>query len=159
MTLHLPWPLANGEPSKANKMRSTHPNSILPYVLSYMRESEFMKKKTFSNFRFDQLWLFNFQFGCQPKSTNHIISASVHLVSNLKIDLEISQSREFIVKKTFLYFQCYTSRIHCDSSSPLKAKIRLVTPEKFSKHGFSFFHLILPFSFESWSRWHFGCLM
>ena len=34
-----------------------------------------------------------------------------------------------------------------------------MTTEKFSKHRFSSFHLILPFSFESRLRWHFGFLI
>ena len=159
MTLHPPWPLVDGETLKVDKMSCTHPNLIPSDVLSYMSQRENMRKNPFWDFRFDQLWLFNFQFGCWPKSTNHIILFSAHLISNLKIDPEISRSREFMVKTPFLDFECYTFIIHCDSSSPPRAKIRLVTPKKFLKHGFTFFHLILPFSFKSRSRWHFGCLI
>ena len=91
-------------------------------------------------------------------STSHILVFS-HLISNLKIDLKISRSTECMVKTPFWDFECYTSRIQCDSLSPLRAKMRLVTPEEFLKHGFSFFHQILPFSFESQSMWYFGFLI
>ena len=139
VTLHLPWPLVDGETLKADKMSSTHPNSIPSDVLSSISQREFMRKKPFLYFRFDQLWLFNFQFGCRPKSTNHIILVSTHPISNLKIDPERFKWRELMVKNPFWYFECYTSGIPCDSSSPLRAKIRPMTSEKFSKHGFSFF--------------------
>ena len=140
-------------------MSSTHPNSITSDVLSSMSQREHMRKNPFCYFRFNRLWLFNFQFGCRPKWTNHIILVFAHMISNMKIDLEISWSREIMVKKQFLYSKCYTSGNHCDSSPPLRTKIRLVTLEKFSKHGFSFFHQILPFSLESRSMCYFGCLI
>ena len=57
----------------------------------------------------------------------------------MKINLEISRSREFMVKKPFWFFDFYTSKTPCDSSSPPRDKIRPVAPENFSKHGFSFF--------------------
>ena len=140
-------------------MSSTLPNLIPLDVLSSMRQREHMIKKPIWDFRFDQLWLFNFQFGCRPKSTSHIILAFAHLISNLKIDLEIFWSRELMVKNPFWYLECYTFGIHYDSSSPPRAKIRLMTLEKFLKHGFSFFHPNLPFSLESQWRWHIGCLI
>ena len=67
--------------------------------------------------------------------------------------------KRIIGEKPIFYFECFTSRNPCDSSPPPRAKIRLVTLEKFLKHGFSFFHLNLPFSFKSWSRWHFHYLI
>ena len=110
-------------------------------------------------FWFDQLWPFNFQFGCRPKYSNHIIFVSAHSISKMKIVPKISWLIEFMVRNPFWDFKCYTLGNPCDSSPPPKDKIRPVTAEKFSKHGFSFFHQILPFSFESQSRWHFGCLI
>ena len=139
-------------------MSYTHPNLIPSDVLSSMSQMKHMWKNPFWDFWFNQLRLFNFQFGCRPKSTKHIILVFSHSISNMKIDMESSQSREVMVKKIFLYFECYISVIACDSSSPSRDKIRFVTPKKFSKHSFSFFHQIIPFSFESWSRWHFVCL-
>ena len=118
-----------------------------------------MRKNSFLDFKFDHLWLFNFQFGCRPKSTNHIIFVSAHMISNLKIHLESYWLREFMLRNTFKYFECYTSIVHCESLAPAWARLRPVTPEKFSKHGFSSFHQIIPFSFESRSRWHFVCLI
>ena len=47
VTLHLPWPLVDGEASKANKMSYTHPNSNLTDVLDSMREGEHMRKNPF----------------------------------------------------------------------------------------------------------------
>ena len=118
-----------------------------------------MRKNPFWYFRFNQLWLFIFQFGCRPKSTNSIILVFAHTISNIKIDLERSRLRESMVKKHFLYFECHTFEILCDSSSPPRAKMRPMTLEKFLKHGFSFFHQILPFSFESRLMWYFSCLI
>ena len=118
-----------------------------------------MRRNPFWYFRFSQLWPFNFQFDCWPKSSNHIILVSTHPISKLKIDMESSQIVEFMVKNPFWYFECYTSINPCDFSPPLRAKIRPVTPAKFSKHEFSFFHLILPFSFKYRLRWHFVCLV
>ena len=120
-------------------MSSTLPNFIPSDVLSYMRQREHMKKNPFWDLRFYHLWLFNFQFGYRPKSINHIILVSPHPISNLKVDLESSREREFKVRNPFLYFQCFTSGNLCDSSPPPRAKIRPVTSEKFSKHGFLFF--------------------
>ena len=40
-----------------------------------------------------------------------------------------------------------------------RARLRPVTPEKFMKHGFSFFHQILPFYFESWLMCYFSCVI
>ena len=140
-------------------MSSTHQNLIPSDVLSSMSQRKHMSKNPFWDFRFDRLWLFNFQFGCRPKSTNHIIMVSTHLISNMKIDLKSSRSREFKVKNTFLDFECHIFGIHCDSSSSTRARVRPVTPKKFLKCGFWFFHQILPFSFESWSMCYFGCLI
>ena len=117
------------------------------------------EKNSFWFFWFDRLWPFNFQFDYRPKSSNHVILVSAHPISKLKIDPESSWSREFMVRKKFWYLECLKSINPYDSSPPLRDKIRVVTQEKFLKHGFSFFHLILPFSFESRLKWHFGCLI
>ena len=66
------------------------------------------------------LWLFNFQFGCWAKSSNHIILVSAHLILKLKIVLESSWSREFMVRNSFLYFEFFTSGNPCDSSTSPK---------------------------------------
>ena len=55
MTLHLPWPLADGEALKADKMSFTHPNANLSYVLDSMSQGEHMRKNQFWDFGFDQL--------------------------------------------------------------------------------------------------------
>ena len=159
MTLHLPWSLVDDRSLKVDKMSSTHPNLILSNVLSSTSQREGMRKNPFWDFWFHRLWPFNFQFRCRPKSPNHIILVSTHPILKLKIVLEISQSREFMVRNQFGDFECFTSRNPCDSSTSPRTKIRPVTPEKFSKHGFSFFHLNLQFSLEYRLRWHFGCLI
>ena len=125
----------------------------MDFVLGYMSQREHMRKTPFWYFRFDRLWPFNLQFGCRPKSTNHIILVFAHPISNMKIGLEISWSREFMMKKPFLYFECYTFGNLYDSSPPLRDKIRPMNQEKFLKHGFSFFHQILPFYSKSQLRW------
>lgn len=73
-------------------------------------------------------------------------------IGKLKIVLESLRSREEMVKKTFLDFVCFTSGNPCDSSTSPRANLWSRTPEKFSKHGFSFFHPNLPFFLESRSR-------
>jgi hypothetical protein len=159
VTLHLPWSLADGRTLKADKMSSTNPNLIPSDVMSFMRQREHMRKNILLDFRFNRLRPFNFQFGCRPKSSNHIILVLAHPISKLKIDPEISWLRELMVRNPFLYFECFTSGNTCDSSPPLRDKIKPVTAKKFLKHGFSFFHRILPFSFDYRLRWHFGCLI
>ena len=81
--------------------------------------------------------------------------------SNLKYEYSsrnISINRFHDDKLIFLFWVLQPG-IDCDSSSSSRARLRPMTLEKFSKHGFSFFHQILPFSFESWSMWYFGCLI
>lgn len=91
----------------------------------------------------------NFQFGCWPKSTNHIILVSARLISNMKIDMTISRSREFMMKNPFWDFECYTSENPCDfrglKSSPWPRR-------NFGNMDFHFFHQTLPIYFKSRSR-------
>ena len=159
MTLHLPWSLAGSRSLKVDKMSSTHPNPIPSVDMSSMIQREDMRKNPFWYFWSDRLWPFNFQFGCRPKSSNHNNLVSAHPIWKLKLVPEIYRLRKSMVRNPFLDFECYTSEIPCDSLSSSRAKIRPVTLEKFSRHGFSIFHLNLPFSLEFRSRWHFGCLI
>ena len=140
-------------------MSSTHPNLILLDVLISMIQREDMSKNLFWYFWFDWLWPFNFQFGCRPKYSNHYILVFAHLIWKLKIVPERSQSKEYMVRKQFLYLYCFTSRNPHDSSTSPRANFWPVTLEKFSRHGFLVFHLNLPFSLESRSRWHFDWLI
>ena len=55
MTLHLPWPLTNGEASKTDKISSTHPNLNQSIFLDSMSNGENMRKNLFLDFDFDQL--------------------------------------------------------------------------------------------------------
>ena len=114
-----------------------------------MSQREDMRKNPFWDFWFDRLWPFNFQFGCQPKSSNHIILVSAHLIWKLKIVPESSWSRESMVRNPFWDFECFTSINPCDSLASPRATFWPVTSEKFSRHGFSVFHLNFPFSLES----------
>ena len=50
MTLQIPWPLADDETSKDDKMSSTHPNLNPSYVLDSIRQEESMRKNTFLYF-------------------------------------------------------------------------------------------------------------
>ena len=111
-------------------MSPTHPNLIPSDVLSSMSQREDMSKNKFWDFRFDRLWLYNFQFGYRPKSSNHIILVFAHPISKLKIDPERSWSKEFMVRNPFWDFECYIVINTCDSSPLPRAKIRPVTPEK-----------------------------
>ena len=94
-----------------------------------------------------------------PKSSNSNILVSAHSTWKLKIVLESLRSREDMVKNQFWDFECFTSINTCDSLPPLKGKFWPRTPEKFLKHGFSFFHPNLPFSLESRGKSLIGCLI
>ena len=63
------------------------------------------------------------------------------------------------MKNQFWYFEFYTSKNQCDSLSSLMATLKTMTLKRFLKHGFSFFHLMHPFYFESRWMWNFGCLI
>ena len=108
--------------------------------MSSMIQMEDMRKNPFWYFWFDWLWPLHLQFSCQPKSSNHIILVSAHLILKLKMVLESSRLRESMVRNPFLYFECLTFGNPCDSSTSPRAKIKLVISEKFLKHGFSFLH-------------------
>ena len=93
------------------------------------------------------------------KSLNSNSLVSTHPIGKLKIVLESLRSIEDMVKNQSWDFECFTSGNPCDSSPPLKGNFWPGTPEKFSEHGFSFFHQNLPFSLESRSKWLIGCLI
>ena len=139
MTVHLPWPLVDGRASKVNKMSYTHPNPILLDDSNSMRQSEHMRKNPFWYFRLNWLWLFIFQFGCSPKSTNHIILVSAHPIPNLKINMEISRSKEFMVKTPFLYFYICTLEFLVTLRLPWGLKSSSWPQRNFWKMGFHFF--------------------
>ena len=120
----------------------------------------YAKGKTWEKTHFDIFGL----TGCElstsrPKFSNPNILVSAHLIGKLKIVPEISRPREYMMKNPFLYFECFTSENPCDSSTSLRANFYPETLEKFLKHGFSFFYPNLPFSLESRSMWHIGCLI
>ena len=159
MTLHLLWPLAGGRSLKVDKMNSTHSNLISSVTISSISLGEDMRKNPFWYFWFDRLWPFNFQFGYQPKSSNHNILVSAHPIWKLKIVPKISWPRESIVRNPFLHFKCFIHGNTCDSSTSPRANYWPVTPKKFLRHGFSAFHLNLPFYLKYQSRCHFGFLI
>ena len=95
----------------------------------------------------------------RPKSSNSNILVYAHSIGKLKIVTEILRPTKYMIKKWFLYFECFKSRNPCDSSTSPRANFWPGTLEKFLKHGFSFFHPNLPFYLKSWLRWYFGCLI
>ena len=145
MTLHLPWSLADGESLKIDKMSSTHLNSIPSNVLSSISQRKGIRKNPFWDFWFDQLWPFNFQFGCRPKSSNHNIWVFADPIWKLKIVPKISRLRESMVRNQFWYFECCHYKNPCDSSTSPRANFWPMTLENFLRHGFLVFHLNLPF--------------
>ena len=84
--------------------------------------------------------------------SNSNILDSAHLIGKPKIVLKSLSSREDMVKNPFLDFECFTSRNTCDSSPLPRRNHELETPEKFSKHGFSFFNPNIPFSLKTWPK-------
>ena len=118
------------------------------------RREEVMRENPFWDFLDDQLWLFNFH----PISQNWNILISTHPIAKLKIVLESLWSREDMVKNQFSNFYFFTSENPCDSSPPPRLNHEPGTPEKFSKHGFSFFNLNIPLSLETRTKSKIGCL-
>jgi hypothetical protein len=115
---------------------------------------EVMRKNPFSDFSDDQLWLFNFH----PISQNWNILISTHPIAKMKIVLERLGSGEDMVKNIFSDFDIFTSENPCDSSPPPRKNHERGTPEKFSKHGFSFFNPNIPLSLETRTKCKIGCL-
>ena len=113
-----------------------------------------MRENPFWDFSDDQLWLFNFH----PISQNWNILISTHSFVKLKIVLESLWSREDMVKNPFSNFEFLTSEIPCDSSPPSSRNHEPETPEKFSKHGFSFFNHNIPLSLETRTKSKIGFL-
>jgi hypothetical protein len=74
---------------------------------------------------------------------------SAHSIVKLKIVLESVGSGEDMVKNPFLDFEFFTFGNPCDSSPPPRQNHEPETPEKFSKHGFSFFNPNIPLSLET----------
>ena len=155
MTFHLPSTLTVGGSSNVDNMSSTHPNLIPSVAKSYMRQKEEIDKNPFWNYRVDLLWPFNFQ----PKIFKFKYLGFCSSDWKTEDSSGILRSGEDMVKNPFWYFECFTSGNPCDSSTFARANFWPETPEKFSKHGFSFFHPNLPISMESRLGWHFGCLI
>ena len=63
-----------------------------------------------------------------------------------------------MVKKPFSYFDFFTSKNPCDYSPPPRWNHEPRTPEKFLKHGFSFFNPNIPVSLETQTKWKIGFL-
>ena len=82
-------------------------------------------------------------------SSNLNILVSTHPIGKQKIVLESLRSGEDMVKKPFLYFECFTSENPCDSLPPPRWNHEHETQEKFLKHGFSFFDPNIPFSLRT----------
>ena len=118
------------------------------------RWEEVMRENPFWYFSDDKLWLFKFH----PISQNWNILISTHPFAKLKIVLESLWSREDMVKNPFSNFEFFTSKIPCDSSPPLRRNHEPGTPEKFSKHGFSFFNPNIPISLETRNKTKIGFL-
>ena len=70
MTLHLPWPLADGGSSNADKTSSTHPNLIPLDVLNSMRQKEHMRKNPF--------WYFN-STDCDSSTSNLAVNQNLQI--------------------------------------------------------------------------------
>jgi hypothetical protein len=64
---------------------------------------------------------------------------SAQSLSNLKIDQKISLQVKSMVKNQFLDCEFIPFKNKGYSSSSLRAGSKVMTPKKFSKHGFSFF--------------------
>ena len=118
------------------------------------RQEEVMRENPFWYFSDDQLWLFNFH----PISQNWNILISTHPFAILKIVLESLWSREDMAKNPFSNFEFFTSENPCDSSPPPRRNHEPGTPEKFSKHGFSFFNPNIPISLETRTKTKIGFL-
>jgi hypothetical protein len=137
-------------------MSYTHPNSNPSVSMSSMIQEEEMRKDLFWYFWINWLWPFNFQPKIFKLKYLGFCSFDWKIEdSSRKLEIE----RRYGENPIFLDFECLTSINSCDSSTSLKGNLWPETLKKFLKHGFSFFHLNLPFSLESRSKWHIGCLI
>ena len=93
-----------------------------------------------------------------PIFQNWNIFISTHPIVKLKILLESLGLGEDMLKNPFSDFDFFTSRNPCDSSPPSRRNHEPGTPEKFLKHGFSFFNPNIPLSLETQTKWKIGCL-
>lgn len=108
---------------------------------------------------FEIFWTINYDLSTSsPISQNWNILISTHLIAKLKIVLEILGSGEDMVRNPFSDFEFFTSENICDSSPPPRRNHEPGTPEKFLKHGFSFFHPNIPLSLETRTKCNIGCL-
>ena len=89
-------------------------------------------------------------------SQNWNILISTHPIAKMKIVLESLGSGEDMVKNPFSCFDFFTSGNPCDSSPPSRRNREPGTPEKFLKHGFSFFNPNIPLSLETWTKCKIG---
>ena len=160
MTLQFPWSLANGRSLKVDKMRSTHVNSILLDILSSIRQREYMSQKLILIFLVWPVVTLQLSVWLSTKiiKSHYLGFCSSNFKTkdsygNLSLDRIHGQKPIMI----FWVFHLHKSLWLFNFLEGYK--IRPVTLEKISKHGFSFFHLNIPFSFESWWRWHFGWLI
>jgi hypothetical protein len=87
-----------------------------------------------------------------PISQKWNILICTHPIAKLEIILESLGSREDMVKNPFSDYEIFTSRNPCDSSPPPRWNHEPGTPEKFSKHGFSFFNPNIPLSLETLTK-------
>ena len=91
-------------------------------------------------------------------SQNWNILISTHPITKLKIVMESLRSGEDMVKNPFSNFYFFTYENPCDSSPPPRRNHEPGTPEKFSKHGFSFFNPNIPLYLETRTKWKIGFL-
>jgi hypothetical protein len=104
------------------------------------------EKKRWENTHFYIFWRTNCDLSTSnPISKKWNILISTHPFVKLKIVLENLGSEKDMVKNPFLDSNCFTSKNPCDSSPPSRRNHEPRTPEKFSKHGFSFFYPIFHF--------------
>ena len=117
------------------------------------------EKKWLEKTHFDIFWTINCDFSTSsPISQNWNILISTHLIAKLNIVLESLGLGEDMVKFFFSYFEFFTSGNPCDSSPSPRRNHELGTPEKFSKHGFSFFNPNIPLSLETRTKCKIGLL-
>ena len=155
MTLHLPWSLADGGSSKVDKWVL-----LIQIQLHQLLWALWSRGKRWEKTHFDIFGPTSCDLSTsRPKSSNSNILVFAHPIGKRKIVTENLRLREYKVKNQFLNFECFTFINPCDSSTSPRANFWLGTLKKFLRHGFSFFHLNLPFSLESWSRWYFGFLI
>ena len=154
-----PWSLTNNEGCRFHKISSTHVQIRIQKMLWNIWAKKISWEKThFYIFSSTQLRHLNPNFIVNLNLRIAINLVFAQPISNPRIDPKMSRLWESMVKAPFLGFSFLPFENKGDSSTSMMDRPKTMTPEKFSKHLFSFFRHFDPFFIEFWLIWNFRML-